>query len=389
MQGIVLVDGGAADLASVRQTLEATGHTVEGVRTPEEAVALARSQALLRAHRTESLAAIAGGIAHDLNNVLASSLMAIDLLAGSAAQLPAGILGALEESVRRATGLVRQLLWFARGLESDGARFQPKHLMTELQKLLSALLPAGTDLETSYPADLWFLSADPLQVYELLLGLLRAGWSALPPGGGSLTLAAENVIVDDTFARMLPGVRHGSYIAFAVSPGPPQELPEGLAALLAALGGVAAPPDARSGLRAYLPAARPAGESADPRPKAARGEGELVLLAEADPVLRELLAAALEKGGYRPLVAADGSEAVALFSAHAGEAAAVLAARDLAWLDGPATLHAVAHLRPGVPTLLLEDGLPAGAPPSALPVLRKPFSGAQLLQALSERLRGG
>jgi CheY-like chemotaxis protein len=383
----VLVDGGGKEVEKVRAALAAAGHAVERVRTPQEAVELTRDEELVRAHRVESLSALAGGIAHDLNNVLASGLMAVDLLAGSSPAPPAArLLAALEESFRRATGLVRQLLWFARGAESGDTLFEPRHLIGDLQKVMAALLPPGSELETAYPPDLRFLAADPLQVYELLFGLLRAGWTALPPAGGTLTLAARDADVDAAFAHMLPGARAGSYVSFAVSPAPPQGLPAALQALLGALGGVAAPSGPDEELRVYLPASEVPEHAPTTPGEVESGRGERILLAEADPVLRELLAAALERAGYRPLTAADGSQAVALFTVHAEELAAVVAARDLEWLDGPATLHAVAHLRPRVGTLLLESEPPGGVAEPPLPTLRKPFTAAELLAALRQLL---
>ncbi len=248
---IVLVDAAAATAESVRQALEAAGHEVERVRTAEEAIALSRGEELVSAHRVESLAALAAGIAHDLNNVLASGLMAIELLAGGPAESPsARLLGALEESVRRAAGLVRQLLWFARGAEEAGAPYQPKHLVTELQKLVAALLPRGSEIETYYPPDLHLLSADPHEVYQLLLGLLRAAWTALPAAGGVLTLAARNARADEAPAEAAGAAQ----VVFEVRPAPPAGPPEALSALLATLGGTAAPPQPGGGLRVYLPA---------------------------------------------------------------------------------------------------------------------------------------
>jgi signal transduction histidine kinase len=247
-QRIILVEGGGAQAESVRAALEAEGYAVERVGSPEDAVELAHRERLVHAHRVETLSALAGGIAHDVNNALASALMAIGLLAGGT-PAPA-LLAALEESLRRAMGAVRQLSWLARDAGGAVMLFQPKHLLAELQRLASALLPPGSELMTAYPYDLRLISADPREVFELLLGLLRTGRTALPPAGGTLTLSAENA---DLF-RAIAAAQPGSYVVFDISPAPPGGPPESLRALLQALGGTVVTSASGSGLRAYVPA---------------------------------------------------------------------------------------------------------------------------------------
>lgn len=267
MRRFVLVEAGTEELERLRPRLEAAGHAVEHVRTPEDAIALAQRETLVRVDRVESLAALAAGIAHDLNNVLASGLMATSMLSESVLDEGTSLLlRSLEESLRHATDLGRQLLWFAHGAEAGGETlFQPKHLVTELRKLVAALLPPGCEIETSYPAELRLLAADPLEVYQLLLGLLRTGWSALPATGGMLTLTVEDVDLDQALGRSMAGARPGPYVAFEVMPAPADGLPEGLRALLSSLDGCTGPAAPGGGLRVYLPALASAAAAAAAR----------------------------------------------------------------------------------------------------------------------------
>ena len=110
----------------------------------------------LRAQRLESIGTLASGIAHDLNNILSPILMSVSVLRKSVStQEGEKILGIIESSAERGAGIVKQVLTFARGVEGERVLLQPKHLLSEMSKILAQTFPRNIDIKTQYPPDLW------------------------------------------------------------------------------------------------------------------------------------------------------------------------------------------------------------------------------------------
>jgi two-component system cell cycle sensor histidine kinase/response regulator CckA len=346
--------------------------------------------------RGGAFAALAGGLSHELNNLLSAVLMLVDILeATRASERERQLLAAMGESARRGVGLVRQLHGLSRGDAQEGGPFQPRHLLLDVEKAARAVLSPHAAVSSHLAADLWLLTGDPVHLYEGCLDLCLAAGE----GEGDLALAAWNEGLDEVAAAQHPGLAAGPHVVVEVArPGCRSSFPAGAALHFAACGGVAEtlPAAAGSGVafRVHLPAAPlPA---ADPAPAATpAGRGELVLVVESDPALRRALAAALEQNGYAALPAADGAEGVARFAAHLGTAAAVIVGADLRFLTGPGVAHAVRHLRPQVPVLPMGTAGELAAWPAepgeegvAAQRLVKPFGVAELLAALGRLLAG-
>src|SRR5690349_23385480 len=156
----------------------------------------------LRAQRMESIGTLAGGIAHDLNNVLSPILMAIDMLQMKATDdTTMKCLDVLRTNAERGGNMVRQVLSFARGVEGERVALQPKHLIKEIVKILRETLPKSIEITFKIPSDLWIISADATQMHQVLMNLCVNARDAMPEGG-SISIRAENVFVDDNYARM-------------------------------------------------------------------------------------------------------------------------------------------------------------------------------------------
>src|SRR6266550_3649667 len=118
----------------------------------------------LRAQRMESIGTLAGGIAHDLNNVLSPILMAIDMLQMKATdETTRKWLEVLRTNAERGGNMVRQVLSFARGVEGERVALQPKHLIKEIVKILRETLPKSIEIGFNLSEDLWIISADATQ----------------------------------------------------------------------------------------------------------------------------------------------------------------------------------------------------------------------------------
>jgi signal transduction histidine kinase len=146
----------------------------------------------LRLGRLESLAALAGGISHELSNLAASVLMSAQILEGCCPDDPTRqVLASLDELARRLQHAGRQLHWLARGIAGEPTVFQPQYLLADLQKLARVAFPASITVITRYPPDLWPLAGEPLLVFQLLLALCLEARDHLVDGG-TLVLEARN-----------------------------------------------------------------------------------------------------------------------------------------------------------------------------------------------------
>src|ERR1700730_14338244 len=147
---------------------------------------------LLRGERLRSLTALAAGAGHELNTLLATVLMGVELLRQTCREAPErGVLSTLEETARRGLHTTRQLQWLGRGAEGGGKLFQARVLIAVLEQLRRATSPETLVVVTEYPADLWLLEGDPLAFYQLLLALLLEGREAVG-GNGTLPWPARN-----------------------------------------------------------------------------------------------------------------------------------------------------------------------------------------------------
>jgi hypothetical protein len=166
----------------------------------------------LRLGRLESLAAVAGGVTHELSNLAASAMMSVQLLAPCCrGDADRAVLASLDELARRIQHAGRQLHWLARGVAGEPMLFQPQYLLSDLQKLAAVAFPSSVAVFTRYPPDLALLAGEPLLVFQLLLAFALEANDHLA-AGGSLILAARNEIVEaarDAAAVHLPP---GAYV---------------------------------------------------------------------------------------------------------------------------------------------------------------------------------
>ena len=185
-----------------------------------------------RAQRLESLGTLASGIAHDLNNILTPILTGTQLLLHKLPHLDEKnrlILKMVEDNCKRGAELVKQITSFARGAKGDRIPIQLRHLIKEIEQIVKSTFPKSIDLTTKVPIkDLWIVEAQPTQVHQILTNLCINARDAMPKGG-TLSIAAENRVVDETYRSMNPEAKVGNYVAISVTDtgcGMPQEIKE-------------------------------------------------------------------------------------------------------------------------------------------------------------------
>src|ERR1051325_2991961 len=171
----------------------------------------------LRPQRMESIGTLAGGIAHDFNNLLSPILMAIGMLQKRFPDEDSQrLLALLQASAERGAGLVRRVVSFARGVEGQRIMLQPRHLIKEIVKILKDTLPKSIEVYSLTPDDLWLVAGDATQLHQVLMNLCVNARDAMPQGG-RLTIKAENLRLDDNYARMNLDARSGPYALITIA----------------------------------------------------------------------------------------------------------------------------------------------------------------------------
>jgi PAS domain S-box-containing protein len=375
----------------------------------------------LRAQRMESIGTLAGGIAHDLNNVLSPILMAIDMLQlKTTDESSRKWLDVLRTNAERGGNMVRQVLSFARGVEGERVALQPKHLIKEIVKILRETLPKSIEINFRVPDDLWIISADATQMHQVLMNLCVNSRDAMPEGG-SIWIKAENVFVDQNYARMHLEAKSGRYVVITVSDTGPGMTPEvqsrifepffttkemtkgtglGLSTALTIVkshGGfinVYSELHKGSQFTIYLPALDAPGlaEGEKTQTDLPAGNGELVLVVDDEESIREITRGTLEAFGYKVMTASDGTEALAIYADHKNEIEVVLTDMVMPFMDGSATIRALQRMNPAV-RIIAASGLGTGqrAGEGALEgvsvFLNKPYTAERLLKTLAQVLR--
>ena len=373
----------------------------------------------LRAQRMESIGTLAGGIAHDLNNVLSPILMSIDMLDLKATDPESKKwLEVLRSNAQRGGNMVRQVLSFARGVEGERVALQPKHLVKEIVKILRETLPKSIEINSHIPNDLWMISADATQMHQVLMNLCVNARDAMPEGG-AISIRAENSYVDDNYARMHIEANAGRFVRISVAdtgPGMTQEIQSrifepffttkdmskgtglGLSTALTIVkshGGfinVYSEPHKGSQFNLYIPALNLPGASEEGPAKTTlpTGNGELILVVDDENSIREITRGTLETFGYKVLTASDGTEALAIYADQKHEIAVVLTDMVMPFMDGPATIRALHRMNPEVKIIaasgLAGPKLGEGSLEGVRMFLNKPYTAEKLLMALAETL---
>ena len=374
----------------------------------------------LRAQRMESIGTLAGGIAHDLNNVLSPILMSVDMLRLKLTDEESQqFLKMLQQSAERGADMIKQVLSFARGVQGERIPLEPKYLIKDVVKILQDTLPKSINIKFQLPDRLWPVSADATQIHQVLMNLCVNARDAMPQGG-VLTIRAENVVLDDNYARMHLEAAPGKYVMITVIDTglgiPPETLNKifepffttketgkgtglGLSTALTIVrshgGFVNVYSEMGKGTQfaIHLPAIEMGAtvQAERERPPLPTGHGELVLVVDDEEAIREITKGTLETFGYRVLTASDGTEAVALYAAHKQDVKVVLTDMMMPFMDGPATIRALQKLDPHV-KIIAASGLAANekaaeaASAGVKTFLPKPFTAEKLLTAVAKIL---
>jgi two-component system, cell cycle sensor histidine kinase and response regulator CckA len=383
-----------------------------------------RDALALRNQRLESLGTLAGGIAHDLNNVLAPILMSIALLKLKVSdESGQRLLAMLEMNAERGAQLVRQVLAFGRGAEGDRVIVQPLHIAREIEQIVSDTFPKTVRFELVNEREPWTVTGDPTQLHQVLLNLCVNARDAMPTGG-KITMRIENAVLDETYSSMNHGSKPGSYLAISVTDtgsGIPANIRErifepffttkdigkgtglGLSTSLGIVqshGGfinVTSDMGKGSTFKIYLPAnpvTATAAAAGVKRPGLPRGHNELVLIVDDEQPILNVAKSTLERFGYRVVVATNGAAAVSTYALQREAIAVVVTDMAMPIMDGPAMAVALKAINPDVKIIGSSGmdgggGLTAAANVGVSEFIPKPYSAETLLKAIARAIGNG
>ncbi|OLP16744.1 hypothetical protein BST81_19920 [Leptolyngbya sp. 'hensonii'] len=375
----------------------------------------------LRSQRLESIGTLAGGIAHDLNNVLAPILMSVQLLKmQTTSDQGRQWLEVLEGSAKRGSELIKQVLSFARGLDGEHGVLQIRHLISEIRKIVEETFPRSIQICLNVAPNLRAVCGDATHLHQVLMNLCVNARDAMPEGG-KLSITAENLILGEQDARLHMDAKAGAYVVVTVSDtgtGIPAELLDRIfepffttkelgkgtgLGLSTAIGiikshkgfiAVSSHPGKGTDFKVFLPAVEATSEWIAETQDLPRGRGELILIVDDEAAIREIAGNSLKAFNYRVLTANDGIEAIARYAEHREKIHLVLVDMMMPLMDGATTIRALKKLYPQV-KIIASSGLVAG---SQLPetgtsgtegFLAKPYTTQELLQAIYNVLKVG
>jgi PAS domain S-box-containing protein len=408
-------DGSIVPVEVLTGNVEFAAHRLTLVSVRDLTERLALEEQLRQSQKMEVLGRLAGGIAHDFNNLLGAVLVSANSLQEEIEpRHPAQTsVQTIERVARRAAELTRQLLSFAR---REGVRREPvavRDLIAGVRQICQRTFGPAVRLavESGAPDDLAVLG-DAGQLEQVLLNLSINARDAMPDGG-TLTLRAAVVDVDETDARRISGLRPGRYAVLSVADtgiGIPadvrphlfepffttKERGKGTGLGLATTFGIvqshggAIDVHSEVGLGSrfdiYLPLAAPAASVPRPRAGPATGGSETILLVDDEDDLRRVLARALAALGYTVIQARTGVEAVARFAERPDDIQLVMLDVLMPEMGGVRAFNAIRACRPTARVLAMS-GHASGEEMQQLVggvegVLEKPFEFAVLASTL-------
>jgi PAS domain S-box-containing protein len=378
-------------------------------------------QQFYRAQRLESLGTLASGIAHDLNNVLTPVLTISQILQRKHPDMEARsqeMLRVMETSARRGADMIQQILTFTRGTGGDRIPSAIGPLIDDLLKVVQQTFPSSISIRATLPAEpLWIVSIDPTYMHQVLLNLCVNARDAMPDGG-TLTLSAQNWVVEQEMDGAIPASKPGNYVRITVTDTGTGLTPEvrdrmfepffttkpvgkgtglGLATVLGIVksyGGwlqVQSQVGQGTEIRIYLPASDAKAQQPEPVDGWQAGHGELILVVDDDISVQRTTQDVLESADYQTLAANNGAVARDLYRDHQAEIKLVVMDVTMPDMSGIELIQHLKAINPQVKAIAISGLLENREPmltAGATTFLGKPFSLETFLQVVGQLIAG-
>jgi PAS domain S-box-containing protein len=414
-------DGSVLDIMAVSHDIAYQGESACIVVITDITQRKQLEEQLRQSQKMESIGRLAGGVAHDFNNMLSVILTSVELARYKLA--PGDPVGEFLEMIARAgersAAITRQLLTFSRQELVSPRTVNLSELAGELKKLLSRLITEEITLVLRAAEELWTVRIDPAQVDQILMNLTVNARDAMPQGG-SLVLETGNVRITPEFCRAYPGARAGDFVQLTVSDTgcgmsaetqghifepffTTKKVGEGTGLGLATVYGIVSQndgfihvysePGLGSTFKIYLP--RVAGEES-PAPEApveASPAGETILLVEDEELLLRATTQLLENMGYRVIQAGAPLEAQEIAAQPGIEIDVLLTDVVMPRLNGRELAAEVLTRHPSVRVLFMSGYsrdiiAQRGIVEEGMHYIQKPLDSIRLGKKLRELLNG-
>lgn len=381
----------------------------------------------LQAQRMETVGRLAGGVAHDINNILAPVVMAVSLLRMGMDQAETDkTLNMIEASAQRGANVAKQLLLFRRGIDGQRGIVNLPELVREIAKIIQQTFLKSIILSVNIPHDIWAIMGDSTQLHQVLLNLCVNARDAMPDGG-VLSLQIWNIELDSKCNELSPDARPGPYVQVIIKDtgmGIPGEILNqifdpffttkpigqgtglGLSTVLGIMKGhggfvtVQSRLGAGSTFEVFFPASshlvEKTSEVSPEWPPA--GHDETILVVDDEEHIRDLVSRTLVLHGYHVETANNGSEAVDVYLKNTDKIKLVLSDVDMPTMDGPTMLKILRRINPSL-NVIISSGIAGNtmsqsrsAELSALgPItfLEKPYTAEKILWVVHDLLAAG
>lgn len=378
---------------------------------------------LLQAQKLEAIGQLAGGVAHDFNNILMAQIGYCELMKGSLKEDDpfARDLAQVKACADRAAALTRQLLAFSRKQALQPEVLDLNAVVTGIEKMLRRLIGEDIDLVTVPTGDLGRVKADPGQIEQVIMNLAVNARDAMPQGG-KLTIETANVDLDEDYAGRHASVTAGPHVMLAITDtgcGMDERTKSrlfepffttkakgrgtglGLATVYGIVkqsGGniwVYSEPGQGTTFKIYLPRVDEEPAAGDAREAGtACGRGELILVVEDEPVLRDLFARMIGGLGYRVVTAANGGEALMAVEEEGLRPDLLITDVVMPGMSGKVLAGRLAKTQPGLRVLYTSGYtdnaiVHHGVLDPGTPFIQKPFSVGDLAAKIGAMLRSG
>ncbi len=376
---------------------------------------------LAEAQRRESLGMMAGGFAHDFNNILQGIISHTELLRLSKdmAEPQQKRLSSILDSAVTAGNLCRQILQYTGKDYQSRSTVDVFRILAEVSEILTPTLPAGIRLHIQSNRQSLFVDGDSAQLHQVFFNIVRNAADALEDHG-DISISVEiyratgekNGLPEPDFGE-LP---IGDYIVVSIADNGPGIAPEvlprifdpfystktighglGLASVLGIVESHAGAISVKSNqpgetiFQIALPAVLNHQQPISATTSSRQGENQRILVAEDESTVREVVIAILEGNGYQVVVAEDGRKALEIFKASPGEFDGLLTDIKMPNMDGMALAHAVREIKPRLPILIASGYIDhaefSAGQQSEFEFISKPYKVSALLNGLEKVLQ--
>ena len=342
----------------------------------------------LQSQRLESIGTLASGIAHDFNNILTPILAVAQLLPLKIPNLDEKshqMLEILEGSAKRGADLVKQILSFTRrGTEGIRNTIQARHLLSDIAQIAQRTFPKSIEIQTELASDLGTIVADATQIHQVMMNLTVNARDAMP-NGGILRISAENLWVDESYAKMQVDAKVGPYIVITISDNGTGIAPEiidrifdpffttkeigkgtglGLSTVIGIIknhnGFVNVYSEVGKGsiFKVYLPSNQICELPVTVDAKLINGNGELILVIDDEVTICEITKTTLESHNYRVLSVSNGIDALATYTQFKNDINLVLIDLMMPEIDGYTTIFTLQRINPPIKIIAMSGLMP-------------------------------